>query len=313
MAGADAILLIKKILHMKEFEKLLNYANKLSMDVLVEVDCLEDFVSIEHLNFKLCGINNRNLSDFSIDYHKTLELSPYIQSRGRMVISESGIRNRQDILKLRGNIDGCLIGQALIKEPHLLKNLKVYKNRIKVKICGIKNIKDALAIDGKADYIGLILCDSKRKISLKDAISIRSGIENSYLVGVFSHQSPEFIENCFKVLKLDYVQVDKDIELLAIEEHKIIRAISYHELPILNAINLIDSKSPGSGKVFDLKYLKSFNNHPYILAGGLNVKNLKQRVLNSNCFAVDVSSGVEKKDRKSTSLMLDFIQKVGEL
>ena len=312
-AGADAILLIKKILTIENFELLLNHAKNLSMDVLVEVNSLEDFKAIEHLDFKLCGINNRNLDDFSINFNQTLELAPYIKSKNKIVISESGIHSRLDILKLRGCIDGCLIGQALVKKPLLINDLQVYKERIKVKICGITSKSDALTIDGKADYIGLVLCDSKRKLSLHQAISIRSVIKKSSVVGVFQNQSSHFVENCFKLLALDYVQVYKDLKSPIIQNSQIIRAISFNELPIKKTLQIVDSNNPGSGSSFDTRFLKPFSKTKYMLAGGLNKSNVIKRVYASNCIGVDVSSGVEIRGSKSKKLMLDFIEMVGNL
>ena len=312
-AGADAILLIKKILTIENFILLLNHAKNLSMDVLVEVDCLEDFKAIEDFDFMLCGINNRNLSDFSIDFNRTHLLGPYIKSKGKLLISESGIQSRLDMLKLRGDIDGCLIGQALVSNPSLINDLQVFKERIKVKICGIKSKSDALTIDGRVDYIGLVLCDSKRKLSLKEAITIRSFIKKSYVVGVFKNQRSNFIERCFKVLELDYVQIYEDIKLPNIPKRHIIRAISFNDLPISKTLYIVDGNNPGSGISFDTKFLKPFSKINYMLAGGLNKSNLIKRVHACDCIGVDVSSGVEIKGLKSKKLMLDFIEMVGHL
>lgn len=311
-AGADLILLIARILNFDQLKELLDYAHSLGMEVLVEVDSLKDFQEIETLDFKLCGINHRNLSDFSIDFQKTYDLSPYIISRGKFVICESGIKDRFDALSLRGYAHGFLIGESLIRNMNI-EYFRMLKEKIKVKICGIQTICDAVSIDGKADYIGLVLCESKRKLTLSEAKEIRENILKSKVVGVFKGNTAEFIENAFKALNLDFVQIHDEIELKHIPKERIICAQSYQDEPKDYPLLLIDNDLPGSGEAYPLVDLKHFSNKEYILAGGLHAENIKERVYHSNCIAVDVSSGVEIEGIKSVQLIHNFIDIVGGL
>ena len=71
----------------------------------------------------------------------------------------------------------------------------------------------------------------------------------------------------------------------------------------------------GNALSFDWKILKDVKiNRPWILAGGLNAKNVKKAVRISGARVVDVSSGVEKKPGvKSTEKIESFIKTVQEI
>ncbi|MBN2793843.1 MAG: hypothetical protein JXR88_00450 [Clostridia bacterium] len=311
-AGADLVLLIARILDYCQLKELLDYAHSLGMEVLIEVESLEDFQKIEDLDFKLCGINHRNLSDFTIDFQKTFDLSPYIQSKGKYVICESGIKNRHDALSLRGYAHGFLMGETLIRNMNI-EHFRMLKEKVKVKICGIQTVSDAVSIDGKADYIGLVLCESKRKLTLSEAKEIRKNILKSKVVGVFKGSTVEFIETAFKALNLDFVQIHEEIELKHVPKEMTIYAQTYKDEPGDYPLLLIDNIHPGSGEPYPLVNLEAFANTNYILAGGLHANNVTERVYASHCFAVDVSSGVEIDGIKSVDLIHNFMDIVGGL
>jgi indole-3-glycerol phosphate synthase len=63
------------------------------------------------------GINNRNLADFSVDIERTFDLLADVPA-GKVVVSESGIRHRQQIEELEQvGVDAVLIGEALMRAP----------------------------------------------------------------------------------------------------------------------------------------------------------------------------------------------------
>jgi len=63
------------------------------------------------------GINNRNLADLSVDIQTTFDLLAAIPT-GKTVVSESGIRTRQEIEELeRVGVDAVLIGETLMRAP----------------------------------------------------------------------------------------------------------------------------------------------------------------------------------------------------
>lgn len=308
-AGADLILLIKRIMNVDKFEELLTYAHSLGMEVLVEVHNLQEFQAIEHLNFKLCGINQRDLKDFSIHFEKTKELAPYIHKSKPYVIAESGIHHKKDALELREFVDGFLIGESLVKNRNMY-DFKLLKKSLVIKICGVTSRETVEFLDGKVNMIGLVLCKSKRQLTYQEATSLRSNVRKSKVVGIFKDQTSDYIEEMFEKLRLDYVQVHNNMPL-NIPSDQIIYACAYSDSLPDHPLVIIDGLEPGSGQSFDTNELKHLNHSNYILAGGLNQYNVFDRVSACTCVGVDVSSGVEVNGEKSIELMQIFIDIVG--
>lgn len=115
VAGADAILLIVAALEPRELERLHGDALALDLDVLVEVhDARELEVALE-LDADVIGINNRDLTDFSIDVQRTFDLLSDVPA-GKVVVSESGIASREQLDELeRVGVDAVLVGEALMR------------------------------------------------------------------------------------------------------------------------------------------------------------------------------------------------------
>ena len=113
--GADAILLIAAILDTAQLRAFREEAEGLSMDVLVEVHDEGELASALAAGSKLIGINNRNLNDFSVDLETTFRLQRLIPP-GIPVVSESGIKSRADMQRLRAaGITAALIGESLMR------------------------------------------------------------------------------------------------------------------------------------------------------------------------------------------------------
>ncbi len=117
-AGADAILLIVAALDRRALAELHAEARALDLDVLVEVHDEEELdCALEILDADVIGINNRNLSDFSVDIERTFELLADIPA-GKTVVSESGFHSREQLDALeRVGVDGVLIGETLMRAP----------------------------------------------------------------------------------------------------------------------------------------------------------------------------------------------------
>jgi len=125
--GADAILLIAKILKPERLEKLYELAKSLNMDVVVEVHTLKELKEVLKLSPQIIGINNRNLSTFEVSLDTTLQLSPLIPE-DIIVISESGIEDLKDVLLLKGaGVDGVLVGEALMRARDIKEKIKELK------------------------------------------------------------------------------------------------------------------------------------------------------------------------------------------
>jgi len=116
-AGADAILLIVAALEPKTLAGLYQEARAIDLDVLVEVHSEEELETALEIDADNIGINNRDLSDFSVDLERTFELLADVPT-GKTVISESGIASRDQIDELeRVGIDGVLVGELLMRAP----------------------------------------------------------------------------------------------------------------------------------------------------------------------------------------------------
>ena len=117
VAGADAVLLVVGSLRMSDLERLHGEAQALDLDAIVEVHDEEELECALELDVDVIGINNRNLEDFTVDIQTTVDLLAAIPT-GKTVVSESGIRSRQEIEELeRVGVDAVLIGETLMRAP----------------------------------------------------------------------------------------------------------------------------------------------------------------------------------------------------
>jgi indole-3-glycerol phosphate synthase len=114
--GADAILLIVAALEPRDLQRLYGEALSLDLDVLVEVHDAEELeVALERLDADVIGINNRDLTDFTVDVDRTFELLSDVPA-GKTVVSESGISTRDQLDELeRVGVDAVLVGEALMR------------------------------------------------------------------------------------------------------------------------------------------------------------------------------------------------------
>lgn len=122
-AGADAILLIERILEKEKAGEFIAMAQELGMAVLFEVDGNRGLETALGLNAPIIGINNRNLDTLKIDLGNTLQMKKEIPG-DRIVVSESGIDTREDIARLRdAGIDAVLIGTAFMQAGDIGKKI----------------------------------------------------------------------------------------------------------------------------------------------------------------------------------------------
>jgi indole-3-glycerol phosphate synthase len=113
--GADAVLLIARILTTETMKRLYDLTTDLGMDVLVEIHTDEDLDSALSVGAKLIGINNRNLSSFDTDISRAVRLARGLD-RDQIPVAASGISSRADIEKnLSAGINHFLIGESLVR------------------------------------------------------------------------------------------------------------------------------------------------------------------------------------------------------
>jgi indole-3-glycerol phosphate synthase len=116
-AGADAVLLIVAALERDELDALLREAWDLDLDALVEVHDERELEVALEAEADVLGLNNRDLSDFSVDLERTYELLSDVPA-GKTVVSESGFSTREQLDELeRVGVDAVLIGETLMRAP----------------------------------------------------------------------------------------------------------------------------------------------------------------------------------------------------
>jgi indole-3-glycerol phosphate synthase len=103
LIGADCILLIASILSDQEIENLINVAQQLELDYLIEVHDENELRRVEHFEDALIGTNNRNLKTFEVDLDNSVRLRSLFKEKN-IFIAESGI-----------NIKVFLIGESLMR------------------------------------------------------------------------------------------------------------------------------------------------------------------------------------------------------
>ena len=115
--GADCILLILAVLDYSQARELEDLARSLDMDVLAEVHDEAELDRALGLQTPLLGINNRNLKTMVTSLDTSEHLSRLCPP-DRFLISESGIKVNEDILRLKKVcVQGFLVGESLMREP----------------------------------------------------------------------------------------------------------------------------------------------------------------------------------------------------
>lgn len=201
--------------------------------------------------------------------------------------------------------------------------------RVRVKICGITRVEDALnAIKEGADAIGLVFYDkSPRNVSIDQAAEISKHIPAFVsVVGLFVNAEPSFINEVIDMAKIDLLQFHG-------EESQ--QECSSYSLPFIKAIrvkpdtNLVqyakdyslakallldaytEGVAGGTGHVFDWNLIPTNLIKPIILAGGLNAGNVTSAIQQVMPYAVDVSGGVESaKGIKDAEKITAFMRQV---
>jgi indole-3-glycerol phosphate synthase len=113
--GADAVLLIAAALKPERLRDLFHEAAALGLECLVEVHTIHELNILNYIPAKIIGINNRNLSNFTIDISTTIRVTSRIP-KDIIVVSESGITNRADINQLTTHgIHAVLVGESLMR------------------------------------------------------------------------------------------------------------------------------------------------------------------------------------------------------
>lgn len=115
--GADAILLIARVLEPRDLSTLIGVARSLHMEALVEVHAEDEIERALEAGARIVGVNNRDLTTLQVSVDNSLRLAGRLPD-GIVKVSESGIESRGDIERLRGaGYDAFLIGERLMRDP----------------------------------------------------------------------------------------------------------------------------------------------------------------------------------------------------
>ncbi|MDR2942647.1 MAG: phosphoribosylanthranilate isomerase [Treponema sp.] len=200
---------------------------------------------------------------------------------------------------------------------------------MRIKICGLSRDEDIDYVnEGRPDFAGFVFAPSKRQVSAPLAQYLRFRLADGIIpVGVFVNSPISFITELYQngVISIAQLHGNEDENyILRLKEacgypdrskkgapFKVIKVIKSEQLkqrllPTCADFLLIDSGA-GTGKAFDWESLKSKKfKIPWFLAGGINLKNIKQ-AFELNPFAVDVSSGAETDGFKNREKILQLI------
>jgi indole-3-glycerol phosphate synthase len=127
-AGADAILLIAAMLDLDQLREFHAIAREIHLDVLLEVHDEAEMETALQTDCTLIGVNNRNLRTFETDLGTTGRLARMTPAE-RLLVAESGINNRADIVRLQS--DGArafLVGESLMREADIGAKLQEMLN-----------------------------------------------------------------------------------------------------------------------------------------------------------------------------------------
>lgn len=122
--GAAAILLIAGLLSVEQLTEYRQLAQSLGMDALVEAHNESELQRALKSGARIVGVNNRNLKDFTVDPHTSIQLRGLVPD-DVLFVSESGIKNAAAIQALKDNhVNGVLIGETLMRSPDKARMLK---------------------------------------------------------------------------------------------------------------------------------------------------------------------------------------------
>jgi indole-3-glycerol phosphate synthase len=131
LIGANAVLLIEALFDKgyceMSVDKMITFAHGKGLEVLLETHTEKEFQSAVETNADLIGINNRNLATLKIDLNTTKEILNGNSSRGKIVVSESGIKTKADLQFLREcGANAFLIGSSIMLTENIEDKVKEF-------------------------------------------------------------------------------------------------------------------------------------------------------------------------------------------
>src|SRR6266536_1639856 len=338
-AGADALLLIVAALDDERLSALRHIAeDELGMDTLVEVHTVEEMRRAQRCGATLIGVNNRNLLTFEVSLGVSEELAR--ESQGEvMLVSESGLRTSDDLRRLQAHgYRAFLIGETLMRSDDPAKALRTLiegvRGEVRVKVCGITNLKDALTcVPAVADMLGVNFYSGSPRYIEPDAARriIEQLPSDTHCVGIFvNEENVEQVGRTADLTRVAAVQLHGDETpgycrtLKGLSVIKALRvgkdftpehAVQYDTDAVL--LDTFSSKTHGgTGQSFDWSIARETARliPRLFLAGGLTPENVAAAVRDVRPYAVDVCSSLESvPGKKNEERVRAFIAAVKEV
>ncbi len=197
--------------------------------------------------------------------------------------------------------------------------------RTRIKVCGITTPDDAAAAArAGADYVGVVLTESPRRVTAARALQIAIALPpETLLVAVFAHESPEEVSRLLEGLPVYAVQVRgwdgvaRPYEVWHVLRGDVPDPTTLPMVPLRTyLLDAADSDRPGgTGKRADWDWARRGVNAGLrlIVAGGLNPENVTELIQEVRPFGVDASTGLESEPgRKDPQKVLAFVQRIRE-
>ena len=303
IAGADAVLVMLSLLDDAAARDMIDEARRLGMDALVEVHDEAEMRRALALRAPLIGVNNRDLRDLSVDLATTERLARLAPDR--LLVSESGIADRRDVDRLSGQVNGFLVGSALMRSRN---PAEAARNLVfgRVKLCGVRTADDMEA-GRAAAFAGFVFVPgTPRYISAEVALPL-AAVARSFgvlPVGVFRDAPRQAVVDIARALDLHAVQLHgredddyvRELRAELPEPCEIWTAIRAANQPLPERAGdrlLFDNGAGGSGQTFDWEHVRG---HPGLakglVAGGIGPGKARAAMA-LGAYAIDVGSALE--------------------
>jgi indole-3-glycerol phosphate synthase/phosphoribosylanthranilate isomerase len=343
-AGADAVLLIARILDTEMLKKLYDRAVGYSMAVLFEIHDEEDIDKAWIVRPAFTGINSRNLEDFSIDRESPEKLLKKI-GWDTAVVFESGIKEASDVRRVTSaGFSGILVGETVMRNPGLIDMLSVpfyrhtgefwrrlfLRKRLKrplVKVCGITKRSDAeCALGWGADMLGFVFAPSPRRAAMtllkevSDICALKVGVVVTRN-GIIEEELTELLDGgALDVLQFHGIEDPDTCMKTVYPWYRALRIRDADDIAQIDSYNcprvLVDGYDPdragGTGRRIPYRLVEQLGErYPIWLAGGIGPGNVREIVERFRPELIDASSGLESEPgKKDTRKVRKFFREI---
>ncbi|GAA0977735.1 phosphoribosylanthranilate isomerase [Acrocarpospora macrocephala] len=185
-----------------------------------------------------------------------------------------------------------------------------------VKICGLREPAHVTAaVEAGADAIGFVLTTSKRRVTPAEARALGEAVPPHVLtVGVFAGEAPEIVRAVAVEAGVRAVQLHGNhphSDFIALKGLTLVRAVAADADLRCGAFDeemlIVDAPKPGSGEPWNWAAIRGRPSGKWMLAGGLDSRNVSRAISEARPWGVDVSSGVEREGRKDPDLIREFV------